>query len=60
MEIQTLVIILTLFMIVNAYYDNKYIEIIKNGKKYYIMLGYLFVGLSVIYFIKKIQMMGQI
>ncbi len=40
-------------MIINAYYDNKYIEIIKNGKKYYIMLGYLFIGLSVIYFIKK-------
>ena len=37
----------------NTYNDGKYVEILKSWKKYYIMAGYLFMGMSILYYIKK-------
>ena len=46
-NIQILIILVTGFIILNVYYDGKYIELLKSGKKYYIMIGYAFIGLSI-------------
>ena len=43
----------TIFLIMNTYNDGKYVELIKSWKKYYIMVGYLFMGMSVLYYINK-------
>ena len=40
-------------MVGNTYYDGKFINLLKSWKKYYIIGGYILVGLSVILFIRK-------
>lgn len=52
-NIQFLIIGITIFLIANTYHDNKYIEILKGCKKYYIMFGYGFIGLSIFLLIKN-------
>ena len=53
MRIQKWVILFTLFLIVNTYYDGKYTAYLLKGKKYYKMAMYGFIGLSIYMFIKK-------
>lgn len=53
MNLQVIILIITIFMIINTYYDGKYITLLKSWKKYYIMIGYLFFGGSIMYYIKK-------
>jgi hypothetical protein len=48
-----IIIILTLFLIMNTYHDGKYISILKTWTKYYKMAGIGFVGLSAYLFFKK-------
>ena len=52
-NIQFLIIFVTGFFILNAYHEGKYIEILKSGKKYYIMVGYAFIGLSIYLLMKN-------
>ena len=53
MKLELLAILITGFFIVNLYYDNKYINILKSWKKYYQMAGIAFAGLSAYLFLKK-------
>lgn len=53
MQIQKWVILITFILIVNTYYDGRIFEFLGKGKKYYRMLMYGFVGLSMYMFIKK-------
>lgn len=53
MRIQTIIIIITLFLVINTYYDNKYSEMFKINKKYVKMATYMFVGISLFAFSKK-------
>ena len=53
MKLELLIFIITIFFIVNTYYDGKYFEILKSWKKYYKMIGIGFVGLSTYLFLKK-------
>ena len=53
MSIQKWVILITLFLIINTYYDGKFTAYLLKGKKYYTMAMYAFIGLSIYMFIKK-------
>jgi hypothetical protein len=53
MKFELFIFGITAFFIVNTYYDNKYIDIMKTWKKYYQMIGIAFVGVSVYVFLKK-------
>jgi 5-methylcytosine-specific restriction enzyme A len=53
MRIGLWVIFITIFFIMNTYHDGKYTAYILNGKKYYKMLMYGFIGLSIYMFLKK-------
>ena len=53
MRAEMVVILVTGFFIANTYYDGKYIEILKQWKKYYQMAGIAFAGLSAYLFFKK-------
>tara|TARA_B110001450_G_scaffold256443_2_gene286968 strand:- start:4623 stop:5204 length:582 start_codon:yes stop_codon:yes gene_type:complete len=53
MKIELIIFAITIFLIVNTYYDGKYFEILKSWKKYYKMIGIGFVGLSIYLFLKK-------
>ena len=53
MRLGFIVFLGTIFLIMNTYNDGKYVELIKSWKKYYIMAGYLFMGMSVLYYINK-------
>ncbi len=53
MKIEILIVGITIFFVINTYYDGKYIEILKSWKKYYKMAGIAFAGLSAYLFIKK-------
>lgn len=53
MRIGLWVIIITIFFIMNTYHDGKYTAYLLNGRKYYKMLMYGFIGLSVYMFLKK-------
>ena len=53
MKIQKWVILITIFLIANTYYDGKFTKIFENKKKYYTMALYGFIGLSIYMFIKK-------
>ena len=53
MKIELLIILITGFLIINTYYDNKFIDKIKTWKKYYKMIFYGFIGLCVFILIKK-------
>ena len=39
MRIETIIIIITIFLVYNTYYDGKYTAYLMNGKKYYKMLN---------------------
>jgi hypothetical protein len=53
MKFELLIFGVTVFFIMNAYYDDKYVQMLKTWKKYYQMAGIGFVGLSAYLFIKK-------
>jgi hypothetical protein len=53
MKFEILIFGVTAFLIANTYYDNKYIDMMKNWKKYYQMIGIGFVGISAYVFLKK-------
>ena len=53
MKLEILVFGITAFFVVNTYYDNKYMDLLKSWKKYYTMSGIAFAGLSAYLFIKK-------
>lgn len=53
MRIGLWVILITIFFIINTYHDGKYTTYLLNGKKYYKMLMYGFIGLSIYMFLKK-------
>ena len=53
MRVDILVIIITIFLVVNTYHDGKYTNMLKISKKYMQMLLYAFVGLSLYIFIRK-------
>ena len=53
MQIQKWVVLLTIILIANTYYDGKIFEVLGKGKKYYTMIMYGFIGLSLYMFIKK-------
>ena len=53
MKFELLIFGITAFFIVNTYYDGKYIDMLKTGKKYYKMIGIGFAGLSAYLYLKK-------
>lgn len=53
MKLALIVIGITIFMIVNSYNDDKYIKILKQWKKYYQIGFYIFLGISILVFLKK-------
>jgi len=53
MRIGLWVIMITIFFIMNTYHDGKYTAHLLNGKKYYRMIMYGFIGLSIYMFLKK-------
>ena len=53
MKIELLIITITIFFIVNTYYDGKYVQILKSWKKYYQMAGIAFAGISAYAYMKK-------
>ena len=53
MKIEFIILLITGFIIINIYYDGKYIKMIKEWKKYYQMAFYFFIGLSLFIFIRK-------
>ena len=53
MRIELIIILITLFFIYNTYKDNKYTNMLKVGKKYYKMVFYGFIGLSLLIVIKN-------
>ena len=53
MRIDFFILLITGFIVLNIYHDGKYIEELKKWKKYYHMMFYGFLGLSLYIFIKK-------
>ena len=53
MKINIAIFLITAFLIANTYYDGKYTAYLLKGKKYYKMVMYGFIGLSIYMFIKK-------
>ena len=53
MKIELLILLITGFLIVNTYYDNKLLERVKSWKKFYKMAFYGFIGLCLFLVIKK-------
>jgi len=53
MGIEKWIFIITVFLMVDTYYDRKYTQWLLSGKKYYKMITYGMVGLSLYVFIKK-------
>lgn len=53
MRIGLFIIAITIFLVVNTYYDGKYTKMFHINKKYIQMATYAFVGLSLYLFIKK-------
>ena len=53
MGIEKWIFIITVFLIVDTYYDRKYTQWLLSGKKYYKMITYGMIGLSLYIFIKK-------
>ena len=53
MKFELLIFGVTAFLIANTYYENKYIDMMKQWKKYYQMIGIAFVGISVYVYLKK-------
>ena len=53
MRFELLILLGTVFFIMNVYHDGKYLTMIKSWKKYYQMAFYGFLGLSLFVFIRK-------
>lgn len=53
MKIELLIVTITIFFIVNTYYDGKYVQMLKSWKKYYQMAGIAFAGISAYAYMKK-------
>jgi 5-methylcytosine-specific restriction endonuclease McrA len=53
MKLEILILAITIFFIVNTYYDGNYIKILKSWEKYFKMAGFAFAGLSIYLFLKK-------
>ena len=53
MKLELLIIAVTLFFIVNTYLDGKLFQFMKQGKKYYQIAFYAFVGLCIYLMLKK-------
>lgn len=53
MKLELIIIVITGFFIINLYHDGKYLTMLKQWKKYYQMVFYGFIGLSLLLFIKK-------
>jgi len=53
MKLELIVFAITIFFIINTYYDGKYIQMLKSWKKYYKMIGIGFIGLSFYLYTKK-------
>ena len=59
MKIEFLVLVITGFLMVNTYYDGKYVEILKKWTKYYKIIGYGFIGFTLYLYIKKYPRKSQ-
>ncbi len=53
MSLGFIIIIITVFLMINAYHDNKYVDMLKSYKKYYQIALFGFLGLSLYLFIRK-------
>ena len=53
MKINFVIFLITAFLVANTYYDGKFTEFILQGKKYYKMATFAFVGLSIYLFVNK-------
>ena len=53
MKLELMIFGITGFLIVNTYYDGKYTKMLQIGQKYFKMIMFGFVGLSLYIFIKK-------
>ena len=53
MGIDKWIFIITAFLIFDTYHDGKYTSWLLSGKKYYKMILYAFVGISLYIFMKK-------
>ena len=53
MNLELLIIGITIFLIANIYYDGKLIDTLKGYKKYYQILFFAVIGLGVFLFVKK-------
>jgi len=53
MKIELMIIGITIFFLMNTYYDGKYVNLLKSWKKYYQMAGIAFAGLSIYLLFKR-------
>lgn len=53
MNLQAFILFISLFLAINAYYDNKYLNLLKTYKKHYHSAAYLTFGLFLILYINK-------
>ena len=53
MKLELFIFGITIFFIVNTYYDGKYLKILLTWKKYYTMLMYAFIGFSIYLLIRR-------
>jgi hypothetical protein len=53
MKLELIIFILTAGLVVNAYYDNKYLRLLHSWKKYFEMATYGFIGFSIYLMIKR-------
>ena len=53
MRISFIIMCVTVFLVVNTYYDNKFTKLFHINKKYIQMATYAFVGLSLYLFVKR-------
>jgi len=53
MKIGFMILVITIFLVTNTYYDGKYTKILSINQKYFKMAMFAFVGFSIYLFIKK-------
>lgn len=53
MRLELIIIIITIFFMINTYHDGKYLQLLKSCKKYYQIIFYGIIGLSILIFIRK-------
>lgn len=49
----TIILLITGFLVINAYHDGKYLKMLQQYKKYYQMAFYAFLGISIFLFLRK-------